>query len=353
MKRTNAQISILELLKISSAHREILEQALLATNVPKDLDLDQFQSMVGHLTLPHYLSFFEEDDNSLNHPHNQPLHIKVMIHKHRVKRVLIDGGAGLNICTYNLITRLGYFENVIDPRKKITIKAYDEEERTSKGLVLLSIKVGPVEKDVVCQVLDIPLSYNILLGRPWIHDMQAIPSMYHQCLKFPHNGVEVSIPVDISISCNTLKQSVDTLVPHNKAMSANGNPKDIMRDLEEKLKITNVDMGGCKIEPILSLMAFPTSPKHYGRPSEDHKPSNIPTQIIYDGTFIQSSASLATEIEEAAILQWLYKEDEDEEVQHSEISPEKYGKGYKIVYKMGYLGMGPLGSKQGGIIEQI
>lgn len=70
LKRTNAQISIFELLKISYAHREILDKALLTTNVPKDLDVDRFQSMVGHLTSPHYLTFFEEDDNSLNHLHN-------------------------------------------------------------------------------------------------------------------------------------------------------------------------------------------------------------------------------------------------------------------------------------------
>lgn len=133
LKRTNAQISILELLKISSAHREVLDKALLTNNVPKDLDVDWFQSMVRHLTSPHYLTFSREDDNSLSQPHNQPLHIKAMIHKNRVKCVLIDGGTGLNICTYNLLTQLGFSANVIDPTKKITIKAYDEEERTSKG----------------------------------------------------------------------------------------------------------------------------------------------------------------------------------------------------------------------------
>lgn len=57
LKRTNAQISIFELLKISSTHKEILDKALLTTNVPKDLDIDRFQSMVGYLTFPHYLTF--------------------------------------------------------------------------------------------------------------------------------------------------------------------------------------------------------------------------------------------------------------------------------------------------------
>lgn len=64
LKLTTTQISILELLKISYAHTQILDKALLATNVPKDLG--QFQSMVDHSTSPHYLSFSEEDENSLS-----------------------------------------------------------------------------------------------------------------------------------------------------------------------------------------------------------------------------------------------------------------------------------------------
>ena len=81
---TSTQITIFELLKISPTHREILNKALSEENVPKDLDLNQFQSMVGHLTLPHYLSFSQEDDHSLSHPHNNPLHIEVMIGQKRI-----------------------------------------------------------------------------------------------------------------------------------------------------------------------------------------------------------------------------------------------------------------------------
>lgn len=116
LQRTSARISILKLLKISPAHREILDQALLATNVPKDLDIDKFQSMVSHLTSPHYLTFLEEDEKSVSHLHNQLLQIEVVIHKHKVKCILIDGGASLNICTFNLVKALGFSEHAIDPR---------------------------------------------------------------------------------------------------------------------------------------------------------------------------------------------------------------------------------------------
>ena len=63
--------------------------------------------------------------------------------------------------------------------KKITIKVYDDEERSSKGMVILPIRVGLVVKKTICQVLDLQLTYNILFERLWIHDMQAIPSTYH------------------------------------------------------------------------------------------------------------------------------------------------------------------------------
>ena len=100
--------------------------------------------MVGHLTSPHYLSFFEEDDHSLSHPHNNPLQIEVMIGKKCIFHVLIDNGASLNICSASLLAQLGYGDDCIDAGKKITIKAYDEEERRSKGLVVLPIRVGPI-----------------------------------------------------------------------------------------------------------------------------------------------------------------------------------------------------------------
>ena len=71
--------------------------------------------MVGHLTLPYYMSFSEEDDNSLIHPQNQPLHIEVMIHQMCVRRVLIDNRASLNIFSVALLRQLDYNVEFIDP----------------------------------------------------------------------------------------------------------------------------------------------------------------------------------------------------------------------------------------------
>lgn len=51
----------------------------------------------------------------------------------------IDRGGGINICTLTRVKDLGYSEEVVDPKRKITIKAYDDEEMSSKGIVDIPI----------------------------------------------------------------------------------------------------------------------------------------------------------------------------------------------------------------------
>lgn len=157
-------------------------------NVPNNLDVNQFQNMVNHIVSPHYLSFLEEDDKSLSHPHNIALHIEDVIHKTCVRCMLIDGSVGLNIFSLSLLKTLGFSEQVINTRRKITIKYYDEAKRSSKGFSIILVMISPIENDILFQIVDVgPLAYNILLGRPWIHDMQPVSSTYHQCVKFQYN----------------------------------------------------------------------------------------------------------------------------------------------------------------------
>ena len=108
-------------------------------NAPNDLDPDRFQDMVNHISSPHYLSFSEEDDKSLSHPHNLPLHIKVQVYHTRVCRVLIDNRVGLNVVLFHVVQQLGMSKFSINPRCKFTIKAYSEVEKSSKGLIVLPI----------------------------------------------------------------------------------------------------------------------------------------------------------------------------------------------------------------------
>lgn len=65
-----------------------------------------------------------------------------------------------------VVIALDYSDTDIDSSKKITIKAYDDVECLSKGIIVLPIRVGPVTENITLQVLDLYLSYNMILGHP-------------------------------------------------------------------------------------------------------------------------------------------------------------------------------------------
>ena len=57
----------------------------------------------------------------------------------------------------------------------------------------MNITAGVIEHATTFQVVDIKASFNLLLGRPWLHDLKAIPSSLHQQVKAIVRGVPVTI----------------------------------------------------------------------------------------------------------------------------------------------------------------
>ena len=42
-------------------------------------------------------------------------------------------------------------------------------------------------KQVEFWVLKVPSTYNIILGRTWLHAMRSVASSYHQVMRFPND----------------------------------------------------------------------------------------------------------------------------------------------------------------------
>ena len=61
------------------------------------------------------------------------------------------------------------------------------------GTLTLELMIGPVVFQVLFQILRIPVSFNLLLGRPWIHSVGVIPSSLHLKVKFIHDGQVITI----------------------------------------------------------------------------------------------------------------------------------------------------------------
>ena len=61
------------------------------------------------------------------------------------------------------------------------------------GTLTLELMIGLVVFQVLFQILRILISFNLLLGRPWIHSAGAIPSSLHLKVKFIHDGRVITI----------------------------------------------------------------------------------------------------------------------------------------------------------------
>ena len=171
--------------------------------------------------------------------------------------------------------------------------------------------------------------------------MHVVPSTYHQCIKFPFHGYEVTIPTSTSYTYNMLEVA-KKFVPTNRESFDYHDKK--MKQIEQSLQLKEIGMGEYHIEPVLSLTSLLESPNHYMRPFEAKRPFVLTPQTKYNGNFVKAIVPLKEKSENRVISAWLYKEDTPIDLieQACEITPEKYSLGLKLMKCFGYKGIGPI-----------
>ena len=106
--------------------------------------------------------------------------------------VLIDNGSSLNVCPLKTASCLGLSIEDFVPTDQ-HVRAYDNSRREVLGTITLELTIGPMIKKVEFHVLNIASCFNMLLGRPWIHNIEDVPSSLYQKVQFPHEGAIVTI----------------------------------------------------------------------------------------------------------------------------------------------------------------
>ncbi|XP_010424166.1 PREDICTED: uncharacterized protein LOC104709214 [Camelina sativa] len=141
----------------------------------------------GHATkgdTSSYTITFTTDESSVPTLHHDALVIQLTVATCLMKRILIDNGSSTNI-----LYMQAYKELVLDEggltRKSIPLVGFSGEVKQSIGEVTLPVYAEGVNKHTKFLVVDCASAYNAIMGRPWIHNMGAIPSTLHQTIKFP------------------------------------------------------------------------------------------------------------------------------------------------------------------------
>ncbi|KAL6347767.1 hypothetical protein AAG906_026296 [Vitis piasezkii] len=111
---------------------------------------------------------------------------------HKVSSILLDNGSTLNVCPLTTVVALDFAPSDFGPSTQI-VRAYDNTQREVMGTLTIDFLIGLTTFSILFQVLRIPTSFNLLLGRPWIHQARAIPYFLHQKVKFIHDGQVITI----------------------------------------------------------------------------------------------------------------------------------------------------------------
>ena len=174
---------------------EALNKSTQQTPTEEDEVLKQLQRTQANINREISISYSDKDLTKKRKHHNDPLHITVDSIGKRILMVLINDGSTLKMCPLKTASCLGLNIEDLMPTDQ-HVRAYDNIRREVLGTITLELTIGPMAKKVDFQVLNIASCFNMLLGRPWIHDTEAVPSSLYQKVRFPHEGAIVTIYKD-------------------------------------------------------------------------------------------------------------------------------------------------------------
>ena len=170
---------------------KVLKQAYAPHNAP----IDKIDHLVGNIMMDNYISFSDDEIPPNRRGNTKALHIMTKVKDCTLLKVLIDNGSSLNVMPLFILMRLSVDRSYMKHTKTV-VRAFDSTRREVTREIEIEVQIGPCTFNVEFQVMDILSSYNCLLGRPWIHIAEAVPSTLHQKIKFVIEGQLVYVSAE-------------------------------------------------------------------------------------------------------------------------------------------------------------
>ena len=141
------------------------------------------------------ITFTDEDMEVQHSNHSKRLYIAAYINDVHIRRALVNTGVSLNLIPASTLKAVGIPLSRI-AGAPIEVFGFVGIHKCTIGSIQLVLKVGPIVSLTRFHVIDSPVSYHALLGRPWLHKHKLVPSTYHQCVKGRFNGKPICIPTN-------------------------------------------------------------------------------------------------------------------------------------------------------------
>ncbi|XP_064995328.1 uncharacterized protein LOC135631519 [Musa acuminata AAA Group] len=120
--------------------------------------------------------------------HDDALVISARVANAQMRRIMVDTGSSADILYFDTFQRLGLARENLNPMCS-TLTGFTGDSISPLGVVTLPLTLGtpPKSKTVMTTflVVDLPIAYNAILGRPTLNKVRAVVSTYYQTIKFP------------------------------------------------------------------------------------------------------------------------------------------------------------------------
>jgi len=152
--------------------------------------------LITQLALDPMTTIFEKPSDG-KRQHLKALFVKGRVDGQPVSKILIDRGVAINIMPYVMFQKLGKGDQDLT-KTDMMLKDFEGNVSPAKGAVCVELMIGSKTLPTTFFVINRKGTYNLLLGRYWIHANCCIPSIMHQCLvQWVGDKIEV-VPGDSS-----------------------------------------------------------------------------------------------------------------------------------------------------------
>ena len=154
----------------------------------RSADMGEIQAVSKLLRIDTTITFSDSDLEGCQHPHDDPHVIRTIVANTTVHRVLVDNGSSADIIFASAFDKMGIGREKLEP-VSTHLRGFSREKVLPLGSIQLVLTLGepPCQATTTARflIVDAPSADNMLLGRPFLNAIKAVPSVYHLVIKFP------------------------------------------------------------------------------------------------------------------------------------------------------------------------
>jgi hypothetical protein len=114
-----------------------------------------------------------------------------------IAKMLVDGGAAVNLMPYSLYRKLGKQDDELVKTNMTLSGVGTDSSIKARGVTSVELTIGTKTLAATFFVADVEGHYSLILGRDWIYANQCIPTLHQMLIQWVGDDIE-QVHADVS-----------------------------------------------------------------------------------------------------------------------------------------------------------